>query len=154
VQQQCAGGQGLGSIAGFGLGSKSLNNWVRLMRGQVKGGGYIEVNWVVPNEPNHPIHVNWIPSEIRDGFLQMRYDGIAVTFFYRVKRTDPWIQIPITGSNGHPSSNPRPLILKPGWETKVPLFITGFPGGKASDHYALSFKVNRVDVVPAIRMPD
>jgi hypothetical protein len=138
------GGKGLGSIAGFGLGSKSLNNWVRIMRGQIRSGGYIEVNWVVPNEPNHPIHVNWIASEIKDGFLQIHYDGKAATFFFRAKETDAWRQMPETDPDGHPSS--RPLILRPGWGAKVPMFIIAFPGGQGSDNYTLSFKVDNVDV--------
>ena len=137
--------KGLGSIAGFGLGSRASNNWVRFERGQVYSGGYIEVNWVEPNESGHPIHVNWLPSEITAGFLQIRYDGTQVSFFYRIKDTDPWRQIVKTGRDGSPISK-SPLILTPGWGREVPMFITAFPGGGKSDHYTLSFKVDKIDV--------
>lgn len=138
-------GKGLGSIAGFGLGSRASNNWVRFERGQVNSGGYIEVNWVEPNESGHPIHVNWLPSEITAGFLQIRYDGTQVSFFYRVKDTDAWRPIVKTGRDGYPISK-SPLILTPGWGMEVPLFITALPGGGKSSHYTLSFKVDKVDV--------
>ena len=138
-------GKGLGSIAGFGLGSRASNNWVRFERGQVYSGGYIEVNWVEPNESGHPIHVNWLPSEITAGFLQIRYDGTQVSFFYRIKDTDPWRPIVKTGRDGYPISK-SPLMLTPGWGREVPMFINALPGGGKSDHYTLSFKVDKIDV--------
>jgi len=139
-------GKGLGSIAGLGLGSRSLNNWVRIERGQIKGGGYVEVNWVSPEEPGHPIHVNWFPWEVVDGFLQIRYDGTTAAFFYRAKESDPWIQMFETDREGRTALKPRPLVLKPNWVAKVPVYITAFPGGRASDRYSLSFKVDRIDI--------
>ena len=118
---------GLGSIAGLGLGTRSGNNWVRIERGQVQGSPYIEVNWVDPGEPGHPIHVNWLPSDITSGFLQLAYDGTDVTFFYRANAADPWTQMILTGQNGQPllvDGKTLPLVITPGWGAAVPIFIS------------------------------
>jgi hypothetical protein len=152
-----ASGKGLGSIAGFGLGNRAAKSWVRLERGQIRpdpqhriGGGYIEVNWVDPAEPGNPIHVNWLPSEITAGALQIRYDGTQVTFFYRADPTDAWAPVVETGRGGQPvRTGGRALALTPGWTSPVPLFINAFPGGSPSDRYTLSFKIGAIDVSPA-----
>lgn len=150
-------GRKIGSIAGFGLGSREKNSWVRIERGQTASsrrtgasGGYIEVNWVDPNETGNPIHVNWLWSEVPNCDLQIRYDGTQVTFFYRLKETDEWIPVPITGESGSWTiGKPQPLLLTPGWESAVPLFINGYPGGLDFDHYSLSFKAGPIEVSPA-----
>lgn len=150
-------GRGLGSIAGFGLGDKAAGSWVRLERGQIRPdlrhgitGGYIEVNWVDPGEPGNPIHVNWLQSEIAAGFLQIRYDGRRVTFFYREKPTDAWSPVLETNRTGQPVGprSGRPLVLTPGWTAPVPLFVNALPGGSESDHYRLAFKIGPIDVSP------
>ena len=152
------GAQGLGSVAALGLGSRSINNWVRIERGQVQGdpahgitGGYVEVNWVQPSDPNH-VYVNWLQSDITSGFFQLRYDGVQVTSFYRGLDSDPWTQIMITNTQGNPvldaNNHTQPLVLTPGWGAAVPMFIQGVPGGNPSDNYTLSFQVDRIEVVP------
>ncbi len=143
--------QGKGSIAAFGIGTTAGNNWVRIERGGVAAGGYVEVNWVDPNETNHPIHVNWLPSAVTAGFLQLRYDGTSVSFFYRPLATDPWTQM-AKSSNGVPvvqNGSTVPLVLRPNWGSAMPLFIIGHPGASASD--TLHFKVDSVDaaIIPA-----
>ncbi len=156
------GAQGLGSVAALGLGTRSSNNWVRIERGQVQGdpghgitGGYLEVNWVNPNEAGHPIHVNWIQSEITSVFLQTAYNGADITFFYREKEIDPWIQMVRTGQNGQPvlvNGQTQPLVLTPDWGAAVPVFIQALTGGDLSktppDRFSLSFDVDYVDVSP------
>ena len=133
------GGQGLGSVAAFGLGYPSGNQWVRIERGQVRSdpkpgvrGNYIEVNWVSPSAPSH-IHVNWIESDIASGSLQLRYDGIHVTFFYRALEADPWTQMVITDRYGQPvtdaDNRTQPLVVTPDWKGAVPMFIRAIPGG-------------------------
>lgn len=134
--------RGLGSIVGLGLGTEA--NWVRIERGQVReypngyGGGYVEANWVVPGETGNQVHVNGSPSKITAGFLQVRYDGTHVTFFYRASLADTWTQMGKTS-------------LTPGWTTAVPMFVIVDPGGNRSDRYTLSFKLAGVEVSP---MPD
>jgi|WetSurMetagenome_2_1015567.scaffolds.fasta_scaffold165275_2 hypothetical protein len=145
--------KGLGSIAGLALGIRSMNNWVRIERGQVKNGGYIEVNWVVPSESGHPIHVNCILSEITSGFLQIRYEDAQVSFFYRAQDTDEWTQMVKTDPRCRPALKAEPFILHPGWETDVPLFITAFPGGATSDKYFLRFKVDHIDIMLPVKAP-
>jgi hypothetical protein len=148
--------RGLGSIAGFGLGDRQARSWVRLERGQIRpdpqhrlSGGYIETNWVNPDEPGNPIHVNWLPSEISAGFLQIRYDGARVTFFYRSQPTDRWAPVVETTKGGQPLGfSGRPFVVTPGWTTPVPLFINALPGGTPSDRYTLSFKIGAIDISP------
>jgi hypothetical protein len=130
--------QQLGSLVGLGLGSGL--HYVRIERGQVRAdpmgspniGGYIEVNWQTPSEPW--LHVEAIPSAITSGFLQIRYDGTRVSFYYRVYGAKTWVRV-----------GP---ILAPGWEEAVPLFIQAVPGGKSSDRYTLRFKINDIEVDP------
>lgn len=141
--------QGLGSIAGLGLGTRSGNNWVRIERGQVHGGGYIEVNWVNPNEAGNPIHVNWLPSSITSGIFQLVYNGTDVSFFHRTDPSDPWTQVVKTDLNGQPvlvNGQTQPLVISPGWGSGVPMFVSALTGGNPSDQYGLSFKVDYVDV--------
>jgi hypothetical protein len=154
--------QGLGSVAGFGLGTRSSNDWVRFERGQVQGdpahgitGGYVEVNWVSPNEAGHPIHVNWIQSDITSGSLQTVYNGTDIAFFYRSNASDPWTQMMKTGPNGQPillNGQEQPLVLTADWGMAVPMFIQALTGGNLGvtppDQYSLSFKVDYVDVSP------
>ncbi|MGA2107341.1 MAG: hypothetical protein ABSH25_06825 [Syntrophorhabdales bacterium] len=127
----------LGSIVGLGLGTRE--NWVRIERGQVgdgprgQGGGYVEVNWIVPSEAGSPIHLNWSPSKIAAGYLQIRYDGVRVSFFYRASPSDAWTQIGKTS-------------LTPGWREAVPILVFAAPGGTKSDRYSLSFKLGNIDV--------
>jgi hypothetical protein len=158
---QAPPGRGLGSILGLGLGDRAEKNWLRIERGQIQAdprhgitGGYLEVNWVVPGEAGTPIHVNWVPSEINAGSLQIRYDGTRVSFFYRTESTDHWTQMVKTGRGGQPitvNGETQPLVLTPGWTTAVPMFIHASPGGGPSDRYTLSFKLGGVEADP---MPD
>jgi hypothetical protein len=149
--------QGLGSVVALGLGDLSNSQWVRIERGQVQGdllhgitGGYIEVNWVLPSNPNpNRIYVNYVQSEIPSGSLQLRYDGTDVSFFYRTVDADPWTQMVITGQGGQPVLDhgaTQPLIITPGWTTAVPMFIQAVPGGTTNTPYNLSFKVDNVNV--------
>lgn len=133
--------QQLGSIVGLGLGTEG--NYVRIERGQVRAGpigyssnigGYLEVNWLVPGEPGNRIHVYAIPSAITSGFLQIRYDGTRVSFFYRTSAAQTWTRV-----------GP---ILTPGWTEAVPMFIQGIPGGTWSDRYTLRFRLDSVEVDP------
>jgi hypothetical protein len=153
------GGRGLGSVAALGLGHPSGNQWVRIERGQVRGdpkpgvpGNYIEVNWNSPRDPRH-IFVNWVESDISSGFLQLRYDGLHVTFFYRTLETDPWTQMVVTNRVGRPvldaNNRTQPLIVTPDWKGAVPMFIRAIPGGTLSDHFAMTFRVDNVDVTSA-----
>jgi len=126
-----------GSIVALGLGVRG--NWVRIERGQAQeypngyGGGYVEANWVVPGEAL--THLNSTPWRVASGSLQIRYDGVHVDFFYRDSKATTWTQLGRTG-------------LTPGWITPVPLFIMASPGGRPSDRYTLSFKLDRVEVEP------
>ena len=153
--------RGLGSVAAIGLGSRNTNRWVRIERGQIQPdpmhgiiGGYIEVNWVLPSNPNK-IYVNYVQSDITSGLLQIRYDGKKVTFFYRASEEDPWAQMVITGQGGKfvldALGKTQPLVIEPGWTEAVPMFIEAIPGGDDSaPSYTLSFKV---DYVGADRLP-
>lgn len=133
--------QQLGSIVGLGLGTEG--HYVRIERGQVRAGpmgyssnigGYLEVNWIVPSEPGSRLHVDASPSAITSGFLQIRYDGTRVSFFYRTSVTQAWTRV-----------GP---ILTPGWTGPVPIFIQGLPGGTWSDRYTLRFRLDSVEVDP------
>lgn len=154
--------QGLGSVVAIGLGSQSSGKWVRIERGQIQDdpehgiiGGYIEVNWVLPTNPNpSKIYVNYVQSDITSGALQLRYDGTDVTFFYRIAKTSPWTQMVRTGQGGKPvldaKGQAQPLVITPGWTTEVPLFIQSIPGGADGiPSYTLSFKVNYVNIYSA-----
>lgn len=147
------GGRGLGSVAGFRLGTRESNNWVRIERGQIRSGGYLEVNWVIPDEPGNPIHVNWLPSEASAGLLQVRYDGTAATFFYRTAGGE-WTQVVETYLNtGLPvlyNGLPRALEVPFDPGAGVPMSISALNGGNPSDQYYLDFKVDyvNVDAVP------
>ena len=148
-------GEGLGSVVALGLGSRDSGAWVRIERGQVLGtsiGQYIEVNWrfrISDNEWSE-IYVNYVRSDITSGFLQLRYDGTHVTFFYRTLKTDPWTQMVITEQGGAPvlvNDQTQPLVITPGWTTPVPMFIQALPGGDDSTpSYTLSFKVDYVRI--------
>jgi hypothetical protein len=148
-------GKGLGSVMALGLGSTESGAWVRIERGQVLGtsiGQYIEVNWrfrISDNEWSE-IYVNYVRSDITSGFLQLRYDGTHVTFFYRTLKTDPWTQMVITAQGGQPvldaNGQTQPLVITPGWTTAVPMFIQALPGGTDGDSYTLSFKVDYVRI--------
>ncbi len=136
---QAPSNRGLGSIVGLGLGTRE--NWVRIERGQVRegsrgyGGGYVEVNWVVPGEAGRSVHENGSPSKIAAGYLRIRYDGVRVSFFYRASPADAWTQMGKTS-------------LTPGWRGAVPVLVFGAPGGNRSDRYSLSFKLDDIDVSP------
>jgi hypothetical protein len=145
--------QGLGSVVALGLGSQESGAWVRIERGQVVSpqDGYIEVNWRIRGSDGEwgKIHVNYLPSNIISGELQLRYDGVHVTFYYRTSGTDPWTQMVITGQGGlPPDGQVEPLIITPNWETAVPMFVQAIPGGAidTTPTYALSFKVESVSV--------
>lgn len=146
-------GEGLGSVMALGLGSRNSGAWVRIERGQVLGtpiGQYIEVNWSFQiNGEWSKIYVNYVQSDIISGFLQLRYDGTNVTFFYRTLKTDPWTQMVITAQGGQPviddKGQTQPLVITPGWTTAVPMFIQAIPGGDdGTPSYTLSFKVDNV----------
>jgi|WetSurMetagenome_2_1015567.scaffolds.fasta_scaffold34449_2 hypothetical protein len=153
-------GEGLGSVMALGLGSTESGAWVRIERGQVLGtiiGQYIEVNWRFRSSDGEwsKIYVNYVQSDITSGFLQLRYDGTNVTFFYRTLKTDPWTQMVITAQGGEPilddKDQTQPLVITPGWTTAVPMFIQALPGGvddddKDTPSYTLSFKVDYVRI--------
>jgi hypothetical protein len=149
-------GEGLGSVAALGLGSRDSGAWVRIERGQVLGtsdGQYIEVNWSFRNSNGEwsKIYVNYVQSNITSGFLQLRYDGTNVTFYYRTLKTDPWTQMVITGQGGRPvldaKGQTQPLVVTPGWPTPIPMFIQALPGGAiGTPYYTLSFKVDSVRI--------
>ena len=159
-------GQGLGSVVALGLGSRDSGAWVRIERGQVLGtpsGQYIEVNWCFRNSNGEwsKIYVNYVQSDITSGFLQLRYDGTNVTFFYRTLETDPWTQMVITGQGGLPvldaNGQTQPLVITPGWTTPVPMFIQALPGGAiGTPYYTLSFKVDnvRINSLPVAKIVD
>jgi hypothetical protein len=148
-------GQGLGSVVALGLGSRDSGAWVRIERGQVLGtrvGQYIEVNWSfrISKDEWSKIYVNYVQSDITSGFLQLRYDGTNVTFYYRTLKTDPWTQMVIT-EGGQPvlvNGQTQPLVITPGWPTPIPMFIQALPGGAvgAPSSYTLSFKVDYVRI--------
>jgi hypothetical protein len=149
-------GEGLGSVAALGLGSRDSGAWVRIERGQVLGtsdGQYIEVNWSFRNSNGEwsKIYVNYVQAVITSGFLQLRYDGTNVTFFYRTLKTDPWTQMVITGQGGLPindaNGQTQPLVITPGWTMAVPMFIQALPGGAiGTPYYTLSFKVDNISI--------
>jgi hypothetical protein len=159
-------GEGLGSVMALGLGSTESGAWVRIERGQVLGtsiGQYIEVNWSFRNSNGEwsKIYVNYVQSVITSGFLQLRYDGTNVTFYYRTLKTDPWTQMVITGQGGRPvldaKGQTQPLIVTPGWTTPIPMFIQALPGGDDSTpYYTLSFKVDnvRTNSLPVAKIVD
>jgi len=158
-------GEGLGSVVALGLGSRNSGAWVRIERGQVLGtsdGQYIEVNWCFRNSNGEwsKIYVNYVQSNITSGFLQLRYDGTNVTFFYRTLKTDPWTQMVITEHGGAPvlvNGQTQPLVITPGWTTPVPMFIQALPGGAiGTPYYTLSFKVDnvRTNSLPVAKIVD
>jgi hypothetical protein len=127
----------LGSLVALGLGTDPY--YVRIERGQVRGGemgyspnigGYVEVNWQSREEPW--LHVEGVPSAITSGFLQIRYDGTRVSFYYRPAGNNTW-----TGVGP---------VLTPNWTKPVPLFIQAATGGKSTDRYTLRFKVDDIEV--------
>jgi hypothetical protein len=135
-------GKQLGSVVGLRLGI--ADNYVRIERGQVRRGemgrsssigGYIEVNWTDPDNPS-VLGVDFLPTAITAGFLQIHYDGTRVTFFYRTSLAQAWTRV-----------GP---VLTPGWTAAVPMFIQALPGGTMADGYTLRF---RLDSVEARSMP-
>jgi hypothetical protein len=145
---------GLGSVVALGLGLQDLASWVRIERGQIQSdpqhgilGGYIEVNWVTPDDPGR-IRVNYVQTDWTAGFLQIRHDGSRATFFYRERESDPWTQMVVTGRGGRPVPGAEPLEVPVRWPAGAPLFVQAFPGGRESDGYALSVAVDRVGAVP------
>ena len=144
--------KGLGSVAALGLGSGDSGAWVRIERGQVVdfNYGYIEVNWSFRDSNGEwgDIHVNYVPSVVTSGELQLRYDGVHVTFYYRSSESEPWTQMMVTGAGGLPADEPpEPLVITPPWDAAVPLFIQAIPGGSVkTSSYNLSFEVDKVKV--------
>ena len=146
--------RGLGSVAALGLGLAAENHWVRIERGQIRGrgkgagsGGYIEVNWVVPEDPER-IHVNYVESTLASGFLRIRYDGTRVTFFFRASAPDPWTPMQVLSEPGAGAQAGSAGIPMRWPAAGVPLFLQACPGGTRGDRYTLSFAADPVEVAP------
>ena len=134
------GGQGLGSFAALGLGTK--NKYVRMLRGRVvsEEWGYFEANYF----DGTLLHVWYVFTDVTSGQLGLQYDGSTVKFFYN-NGLDGWQRLDTTG----PDTNGNIVAVTPGWSSPQPLFISGTPGGSG----VTRFQIDKVEYKPAPTIP-
>ncbi len=129
------GGQGLGSFAALGLGTKTTK-YARMLRGQVVGesGAYFEANYY----DGALLHVWYVLTDVTSGQLGLSYDGSMVSFFYNDGQG--WKGLDTSG----PDTNGQTVTVTPGWILPPPLFISGTPGGSG----LTGFAVDKVEYTP------
>jgi hypothetical protein len=122
------GGQGLGSFAALGLGTKDTK-YARMLRGRVvsEEWGYFEANYFDGTD----LHVWYVYTDVTSGQLGLNYDGSVVTFFYN-NGLDGWQKLDTTG----PDTKGNILTVTPGWVLPQPLFISGTPGASGVTIFA------------------
>lgn len=130
------GGQGLGSFAAIGLGTRDTT-YVRMLRGRVvsEQWGYFEANYF----DGADLHVWYIYADATSGQLGLSYDGSVVDFFYN-DGINGWQELDVTG----PDTKDRILTVTPGWILQPPMFVSGTPGSTG----VTSFAVDKVEVMP------
>jgi hypothetical protein len=135
------GGQGLGSFAALGLGTKTTK-YVRMLRGRVvsEQWGYFEANYF----DGAVLHVWYVFADVTSGRLGLHYDGSAVRFFYH-NGVDGWQRLDTSG----PDTQGNIVAVTPGWSSPPPLFVSGTPGGSG----VTSFAVDKVEYTPASSIP-
>jgi hypothetical protein len=134
------GGQGLGSFAALGLGTKT--KYVRMLRGRVvsEEWGYFEANYF----DGTLLHVWYVFTDVTSGRLGLYYDGSTVRFFYN-NGSDGWQRLDTTG----PDTKGNIVAVTPGWSSPQPLFISGTPGGSG----VTNFQIDKVEYEPAPTLP-
>jgi hypothetical protein len=135
------GGQGLGSFAALGLGTKSTK-YVRMLRGRVVSGqwGYFEANYF----DGALLHVWYVFADASSGRLGLHYDGSAVSFYYN-NGVNGWHRLDTSG----PDTQGHIVAVTPGWSSPPPLFVSGTPGGSG----VTSFAVDKVEYTLASSVP-
>jgi PEP-CTERM motif len=123
------GGQGLGSFAALGLGTKDTT-YVRMLRGRVISDqwGYFEANYF----DGADLHVWYVYADAVSGQLGLSYDGSVVDFFYN-DGLHGWQELDTSG----PDTKGRILTVIPGWISPPPLFIGGTPGASGVTQFAV-----------------
>jgi hypothetical protein len=122
------GGQGLGSFAALGLGTKT--DYVRMLRGRVvsEDWGYFEANYFDGTD----LHVWYVYTDVTSGQLGLHYDGSVVSFFYN-NGLDGWQKLDTTV----PDTKGKTVTVTPGWVLPPPLFISGTPGASGVTSFAV-----------------
>jgi hypothetical protein len=135
------GGQGLGSFAALGLGTKTTK-YARILRGRVvsEAWGYFEANYF----DGAVLHVWYVFADVASGRLGLNYDGLTVSFFYD-NGVNGWQRLDTTG----PDTNGNIVAVTPGWSSPPPLFISGTPGGSG----VTSFAVDKVEYTGPSKVP-
>jgi hypothetical protein len=135
------GGQGLGSFAALGLGTKSTQ-YVRMLRGRVvsEQWGYFEANYF----DGVLLHVWYVFADVTSGRLGLHYDGSTVKFYYNDGVTG-WQRLDTSG----PDTKGNIVAVTPRWSSPPPLFVSGTPGGSG----VTSFAVDKVEYTPASSVP-
>ena len=131
------GGQGLGSFAALGLGTKSTK-YARMLRGRVlsPAGGYFEANYF----DGSLLHVWYVFADATSGRLGLQYDGSTVSFYYD-DGVNGWQKLDTSG----PDTQGNTVTVAPGWSSPPPLFVSGTPGGSG----VTVFQVDKVEYTPA-----
>ncbi len=129
------GGQGLGSFAALGLGTKSTK-YARMLRGRVVSDeyAYFEANYY----DGTVLHVWWVHTDSASGQLGLSYDGSVVKFFYN--DGSGWNELDTTGED----TQHQIVTVTPGWSSAPPMFISGTPGSTGMT----SFAVDKVEYMP------
>ena len=135
------GGQGLGSFAALGLGTKNTK-YVRMLRGRVvsEEWGYFEANYF----DGILLHVWYVFADVTSGRLGLHYDGSTVRFLYN-NGVGGWQRLDTSG----PDTKGNIVAVTPGWSSPPPLFVSGTPGGSG----VTSFAVDKVEYAPASSIP-
>ena len=120
-------GRGIGSYLALGLGPRV--NYVRVLRGRVRSGGYFEANHFTDNN----LQLWHLPTAVGFGQLGLYYDGSTVSLFYNIG---------LDANKGWQMVGPR---ITPGWDSSPKLFISGYPGADGRTRFA----VDNVEYVPA-----
>ncbi len=122
------GGQGLGSFAALGLGTKNTK-YARMLRGRVVSDeyAYFEANYY----DGAVLHVWWVHTDATSGQLGLSYDGSLVRFFYN--DGGGWNELATTGED----TNHQIVTVAPGWSSAPPMFISGTPGSTGVTRFAV-----------------
>jgi hypothetical protein len=134
-------GQGLGSFAALGLGTKSTK-YVRMLRGRVisEAWDYFEANYF----DGALLHVWYVFADVASGRLGLQYDGSTVSFFYD-DGVNGWQRLDTSG----PDTQGHIVAVTPGWSSPPPLFVGGTPGGSG----ATAFQADKVEYTLASSIP-
>lgn len=113
------GGQYAGSYGALGLGFR--DNYVRVMRGDVRNSPYFEANHVQEGKYS----VWYVVNPARRGRLAIYYDGVSAMMFANdePENDEAWRQI-----------GPA---LAPGWSAEPSLMILGYPGATGVTRFVI-----------------